>query len=833
VKTPEQVDKEWNAKRITFHAEDRSRTYSAEVFEKIANALRSGSDRMNTKSGGMMFFDPNACKMLKDRLLDFRRASAEKLSLNETETLIREFFEPDNLARFESIKEAAAALPAIIQLVEGYDEGAELPVIQHREAAPPPNVVTLREYSGEPIPTSIVPQFGYKFPTFNPAQSMAVPYREEDVNVVCAFPTGAGKTVVAELLMEHAIRSGKKAIYTAPLKALSQEKQDDWKKESHLFSKYKVSIITGDYRLTAARVDELRAADIIVLTSEMLDSRCRRMTDEKNDWLLNVGVCVIDEAHLLTVDDRGDRLESGLMRFTLFNPSARLLFLSATVSNSEELAGWAASLNKKKTMHLRSSFRPVTLKQHFVQYINSRNYHVSEKNKLEAAIAVAKKNPDDHILFFVHSKKAGHKLLGMLNDITPSAAFHNASAPKQERLAIEEGFREKRLKYLVSTSTLAWGVNLPARRVVIVGMHRGLNEVAMVDILQEAGRAGRPGLDTEGDAYFIIPASDAKHYERMIKTEPAVTSRMCQVPILVSGIRENEVKTDEHIADWYSRSFAYFQGTALDENFVEEVTDQLKSIRAVEVVDGHYRCLPTGDAAAKFYYSPIGLADWRENFRKVFTIAQSSGKLPGDYSIAWALGHLWSDRNEFRCPEELNTVASELSLKYRQNGMTFDDRFTALVHGLLERLEGRKVPEGSFAMVWPVIEDVERMFTAIREVGERTTYYVAPTEWWDMYLLRLSKGVSRDGAKLAQIPKIGPARAANLIEVGVRSLQDVITMGDRVKAVLGPNLGDEVYQWVLAKLRAEAPKAQAAPTPEPAADQKTDWGVGRMFQKKE
>jgi superfamily II helicase len=145
------------------------------------------------------------------------------------------------------------------------------------------------------VPTSKFTYLTFKFENFNPVQSEVFQYYDKDVNCVVAAATSAGKTTVAEMFMAHSISQGKKAIFLSPLKAVSQEKYDDWTDPSHDWSKLNISIVTGDYALTDARVEELNKANIVIMTLEMLDSRTRRIAIEKNSWLFETGVVVVDE----------------------------------------------------------------------------------------------------------------------------------------------------------------------------------------------------------------------------------------------------------------------------------------------------------------------------------------------------------------------------------------------------------------------------------------------------------------------------------------------------------------------------------------------------------
>lgn len=238
----------------------------------------------------------------------------------------------------------------------------------------------------ELVPSQEYPLATWAFENFNPVQSRVFDYYKEDANTLIAARTSAGKTVVAEMFLAHEIRKrGGKGMFLAPLRALAQEKIDQWTDLQYHFKDLKISICTGDYRLTKDRSKELAEADMIIMTSEMLNHRSRNFKSEKNDFLKKIGTLVVDEAHLLTVPGRGDHLEAGLMKFTEINPKARIVLLSATMPNVNQIAEWVSySLTKKKTYVLNSEYRPVPLNVHYEIYDDSpRRYNQIEENKVE------------------------------------------------------------------------------------------------------------------------------------------------------------------------------------------------------------------------------------------------------------------------------------------------------------------------------------------------------------------------------------------------------------------------------------------------------------------
>ena len=244
----------------------------------------------------------------------------------------------------------------------------------------------------------------FPFTTFNPVQSRIIEVYDKDANFVIAAATSAGKTVVAEMLMAHEVRvRGGKAMYLAPLKALAKEKIDDWTTsegdKKHHFSDLKLSICTGDYVLTPARRKELADANLILMTSEMLNSRCRNFKAEHNDFLKEIGTLVIDEGHLITVPGRGDHLEVGLMKFAKLAPNARIVLLSATMPNVDEIANWISyDLTGKDTYLLSSEYRPCPLAIHYESYYDVGRYDEKEESKINATLSILEDHPKDKFL---------------------------------------------------------------------------------------------------------------------------------------------------------------------------------------------------------------------------------------------------------------------------------------------------------------------------------------------------------------------------------------------------------------------------------------------------
>lgn len=346
------------------------------------------------------------------------------------------------------------------------------------------------------VQTAKFPHAKWGFEEFNPVQSRLFEIYEGDSNVAIAASTSAGKTVCAEMYMSYEIRKrGGKAIYIGPLRALAKEKEDEWCNPDYHFGDLKVSICTGDFRITANRVKELDSANILVMTPEMLASRCRNHKSEKSNFLKGVGTIVFDESHLLTVPGRGDHIEVALMKLSEINPDCRVVLLSATMPNVDEICGWVSGLTGRNTHYLESKYRPVPLGINYPTYFDGvKTYDEKENEKVATAVGIVNHFSDDKFLIFVHTKRTGQLMLDYLKKYGIKAEFHNANLELKKRLEIEGRFRDKKsdLRVVIATSTLAWGCY--KHGMMIAGRHG-------VPVRVESVREGEEILCPVGDKF--------------------------------------------------------------------------------------------------------------------------------------------------------------------------------------------------------------------------------------------------------------------------------------------------------------------------------------------
>jgi len=305
--------------------------------------------------------------------------------------------------------------------------------------------------------TSEYKYFNFPFYEFNKAQSAVIPHITRDINLVVSFPTATGKTAIAEAAFGYYLQTmqNSKCIYASPYRSLSMQKQSDWMEDLQL-SRYGIVINTGDH---LADTSEFEAARLIILTTESFDSKTRNK--QQYSWLKKVICVVIDEAHLLGMKGRGDSVEAVLMRFTELNSAARIILLSATMSNAEELSAWLKMLNGKETLKVTSRWRPTRIRTQFHTF--DEYDKESWANRIKMTVELIQSIPDsEKVIVFVHSKRLGRELAALIRRAGVACAFHNADLSHSKRKQIEKAFDDplSGLNVIVSTSTLASGVNI-------------------------------------------------------------------------------------------------------------------------------------------------------------------------------------------------------------------------------------------------------------------------------------------------------------------------------------------------------------------------------------
>jgi|GEM_PF-786613 len=626
--------------------------------------------------------------------------------------------------------------------------------------------------SVELIPTQQYSYYKYPFENFNPIQSVVYPYQDEDCNIVISAATSAGKTICAEFFIDKELEKGNKIVYLSPLKSLTQEKYDDWSKR---YADKEICIMTGDYVLSNEMKRKAMKADIIVLTSEMLDSRTRNMSIEKNEWIYKAGLCIVDESHIIGTD-RGSAVEVGLMRFTDINPTARIVLLSATMPNVYDFKIWLENLNHKKTKIVYMKWRPVELDVSYIGHIKG-TYHVKEKDKINKAIEEIQKKPKEKFLVFVHTKATGRKLKDRLEEEGIKCEFHNADLSLKNRLYIEDSFcdrSESSLRVIIATSTLAWGVNLPARNVIIVGVHRGIQEVDVLDIIQMMGRAGRFGIDDKGFVKLIVPENKIKLWKQYIEKQRPIMSNLLGVDALtfhiLASIYTNDIRVKNDFNRWYERSFARVQDLNVNKDTIDNIVNSLLEMNMINMDGDVIHLTPLGKIAASLYFSPFDIYDWYKNFNYLF---RKKVKL-NDSTIAWALSSVSSYTLPY-VPSDFEGYLPDVRVTLTKCGLKKSNLSINILHylGCIASLDNTLHFPSALNPTKRLFQtDSGRICTALSMIDSTVAFWNKQSLWKQLPI-RMEFGIPSSMLDLVRVPGIGGRRARSLYEKGFYSVSDI------------------------------------------------------------
>ncbi|MFE0132676.1 DEAD/DEAH box helicase [Streptomyces sp. NPDC059037] len=413
-----------------------------------------------------------------------------------------------------------------------------------------------------------------KYPTFNPAQVDAVPaILEDDGNVVVVAPTGAGKTPIGMVAALKANAQGRKAAWLVPQRSLT----DELDQELDLWRGNGLSVVrlTGEYAVDA---ELIRKADIWIATTEKFEAICR--TGSLRDALADVGCLVVDEVHLLGDPGRGPVLEALLARVGQDTEQVRIVGLSATVANADEVADWLGA------RLVRTTWRPTRLIWQIPVPAASTNSDRSARAvaRTTAAVRQVRTITDEggSALVFCGSKRGvrmtalalakerGARTKGVDKDdpevverlCSPAGVrIHYRDWPHKREA--EKAFRNREANALVATSTVAAGVNLPARAVVVRDTEIGMNRVEVSMVQQMFGRAGRVGAgEREGWAFLLTDGTDRPEWQARLAAGYTVRSRIRErLPDhLLAEAVQGRVRTLREAEDWWTRTLSYHQG---------------------------------------------------------------------------------------------------------------------------------------------------------------------------------------------------------------------------------------------------------------------------------
>ena len=484
----------------------------------------------------------------------------------------------------------------------------------------------------------------------DPFQEQAIRVLEQGESVVVAAPTGAGKTLIAEYAVELTRIERKRIIYTAPIKALGNQKYRDFGTDYP----GEVGIVTGDITLN-------RDAPILIMTTEIF----RNTIFDDPLRLEDVSHVIFDEVHYLDDFQRGTVWEEAI----IFAPQhIRFLCLSATIPNLEELARWLTTVREVPVHTVLEHARPVPLRHRFC--VDGRLYDSvkgwkpaqQSRGRTHRPPRQSQKEPDpllEHLertaqlpcLYFAFSRNRcedlawRHRKMRLLNEdgrraitkqfdelvarygihdtarlgrvralIERGVAFHHAGMLPSMKEVVERLFTSGLLRLVFTTETFALGINMPARTVVFDQLTKfdgvDFSDLTSRSYHQMAGRAGRRGMDKEGVVYSKVEGRfmTSSRVKRIVfgKPEPVHS----QLNSCYATILNLWALLGERLYDAYEQSFHFFGAPRSQTGFVrEQIVRKLDVLTALGCLsDG--LLTQKGRFAAKLYGQELASAEF-------------------------------------------------------------------------------------------------------------------------------------------------------------------------------------------------------------------------------
>ncbi len=481
-------------------------------------------------------------------------------------------------------------------------------------------------------------------------------------SILVSAPTASGKTLIATLAMISYLSKNKgKVIYLSPLRALAAEKFLEFKKLEKLAigNKIKVGISTGDFDNVEKKLEK---NNILILTNEKMDSIIRKGVE----WIDEIGLVISDEIHLIGDDSRGPTLEMVLTQLKRLENKPQILGLSATITNSDELANWLGcklvenmwrpvplsegvfdggivTMRDGTTFEVDNTIRgaPIDLGIQCVQqggqsliFAETRARSKSLATKaMDGIEQLLKKQELDELAKISKKILTGNENTDLVRTLAilvkKGVGFHHAGLNQTCRQIIETEFRKGTIKLLSSTPTLAAGVNLPARRVVISSVNRynakvGANRpISILEYKQLCGRAGRPQYDKYGESIIVGKGNSEEIIEHFIKGEPEpIESKITEDKSLrthiLSVIVTNPGIKKEEILDFFLQTLGGLQSRKPTIKFAIDIALRFLSSEFLIIKKGErYAATEFGKKTSMLYIDPLTATHFRDSIENV------------------------------------------------------------------------------------------------------------------------------------------------------------------------------------------------------------------------
>jgi helicase len=686
-------------------------------------------------------------------------------------------------------------------------------------------------------------------------------------NLVLASPTASGKTLVAELaVLKSILEHDGKALYLTPLRALASEKFEDFQKYAEIEKspgrKVRVAITSGDYDSSDIYLSNY---DVIISTNEKADSLLRH----RSPWIADVTVVVADEIHLITEADRGPTLEVVLTRLLKINPKLQIIALSATIKNATEIGEWL------QAAQITTDWRPVPLREGVyhsgeIQFKDgsSRAIPHSEANPIfETALDVIRDG--GQVLIFAETRRMavemGKKAAALLRrslakpdrrglesiaqrilstgertrlgetlaeQVLSGVAFHHAGLPGGHRRIVEESFKSGRLKILSATPTVAAGVNLPARTVIISSYERyepgyGRYPISVLEYKQMCGRAGRPRYDKFGEAILIARTEDEQDYllKNYALAEPErIWSKLGAEKVLrphvLATVATRFATTEDGLERFFAKTFYAFQ---YDPKMIKaklgDILSFLHREQMVEFAGEELKATKFGRRVSELYIDPVSAVILRDG---LYTRA----KHVTDVSFLHLISRtpdispkLYPRRGE---DEMLDLFAKEHQDEYMcevpeyyadTNGITYEEflaeiKCARVMYEWINEtsedgiLEVHRVEPGD---ILRMVDTSRWLLHATYQLAELFGHKDLLSQAYELQI-RCAKGVKSELVPLVELDGVGRIRARSLFNAGYRTMEDLkhASVTDLMNVpLIGPALAKKIKEQVGGLIKAE------------------------------
>jgi superfamily II RNA helicase len=496
----------------------------------------------------------------------------------------------------------------------------------------------------------------YKTFTLDKFQEDSINAIENNYSVVVSAPTGSGKTLIAEYIIDKHKDDDKRIIYTAPIKALSNQKYRDFSKE---YGEQKVGLMTGDIVINPH-------AKILIMTTEVY----RNMAVSQDGELKNVAYVIFDEIHYINDPERGYVWEESII-YSL--ETVRFLCLSATIPNAVEFSNWIQAIKKHEVKTVKAIKRNVPLEKSFYDYelgittlekirqakqipsVQKSHgkkkwrrkreptpnhvelirelgkektpclfFHFSRRLCQENALELSRKNlfqKNPEIMSFVNEKLRTapfeiNKLKStqtLKETLQQGIGFHHAGLLPILKEIVEELFTAGKINVLYVTETFAVGINMPAKTVCFYSLRkydgRSFRNLNTKEFFQIAGRAGRRGIDKIGYVVTMISRNGFNYNEIRSVTDKDMAPIQSQFKLSINSVLNLiERHTPEEIEKILRLSFFSYQKFGRK---YAEIPSKVLMARYNSVVRklNKYEYIVDGKLTAKGYFSSKIYAD--------------------------------------------------------------------------------------------------------------------------------------------------------------------------------------------------------------------------------